>query len=83
MATNVGMIKEVLSGDTVKIIGKSMEDGPPPEITITLASVLAPRLKGGVAEEPYAWESRDFLRELCIGKRVQFKVVQVVNAINR
>lgn len=60
-----------------------MEDGPPPEITITLASVIAPRLKGGVAEENFAWESKEFLRELCIGKRVNFRITQVVNTINR
>jgi staphylococcal nuclease domain-containing protein 1 len=73
-----------MSGDTVKIIGKLVDtNGPPPEITITLSSILAPRLKGGVSDEPFAWESREFLRDLCIGKRVNFRIIQVVNAINR
>ena len=67
----------------MRIIGKPVEDGPPPEVTITLASIIAPKLKAGVPEEPFAWESREFLRELCIGKRVTFRVLQVVPTINR
>ncbi|KAL6992286.1 Ribonuclease TUDOR 2 [Sarracenia purpurea var. burkii] len=40
----------------------------PPEQTITLSSLIAPRLarRGGV-DEPFAWESREYLRKLCIG----------------
>ena len=85
MATSTGVIKEVISGDTVRIVGKPVEDGPPPEITITLSNCLAPRLMkaGSGPDEPFAWESREFLRELCIGKRVNFRIVQVVAAINR
>lgn len=76
-------MQEVISGDTVRIIGKPVEGGPPPEVTITLASLIAPKLKAGLPEEPFAWESKEFLRDLCIGKRVTFRVLQVVPTINR
>ncbi|KAK8537748.1 hypothetical protein V6N12_043896 [Hibiscus sabdariffa] len=58
--------------------------GPPPEKTITLASLIAPRLarRGGV-DEPFAWESREFLRKLCIGKEVTFRVEYAVPSIGR
>ncbi|CAN4086531.1 unnamed protein product [Withania somnifera] len=56
----------------------------PPEKSITLASLMAPRLarRGGV-DEPFAWQSRDFLRNLCIGKEVTFKVEYTVPSIGR
>ncbi|CAN4086533.1 unnamed protein product [Withania somnifera] len=56
----------------------------PPEKSITLASLMAPRLarRGGV-DEPFAWQSRDFLRKLCIGKEVTFKVEYTVPSIGR
>lgn len=58
--------------------------GPPPEKTITLASIIAPRLarRGGV-DEPFAWDSREFLRKLCIGKEVSFRVDYTVPSIGR
>jgi staphylococcal nuclease domain-containing protein 1 len=54
-------------------------------MTITLSSLQAPRLSRGPqnVEEPFAWESREFLRRLCIGKNVSFNVVNVVSSINR
>jgi staphylococcal nuclease domain-containing protein 1 len=93
--------------------------GPPPEKTITLSSLMAPKMvsfvkkaflfttlftnksfqfhsyllcfslfglplfqarRGGI-DEPFAWESREFLRKLCIGKEVAFKVDYKVEAI--
>jgi staphylococcal nuclease domain-containing protein 1 len=72
------------------LVGKAVGNQPPQEITVTLASLLAPRLpRGGAssqsqtAGEPYGWESREFLRKLCIGKAVSFRVVYVVSSINR
>ena len=38
-----GTVKEVLSGDTVVVMGAS-KSGPPPELKLTLASLQAPRL---------------------------------------
>jgi staphylococcal nuclease domain-containing protein 1 len=63
----------VISGDTLVLVGKSgsATAGPPKEITITLASLVAPSISRGprqTTEEPFAWESREFLRKLCIGR---------------
>ncbi|XP_074275128.1 ribonuclease TUDOR 1-like [Silene latifolia] len=67
-----GRVKAVPSGDTLVIMGMAKADIPP-EKMVTLASVIAPRLarRDGV-DEPFAWESREFLRKLCIGKEVTF-----------
>lgn len=40
-----GTVKEVVSGDTVVIMGPS-RGGPPPEKRLTLASLIAPRMVG-------------------------------------
>ncbi|KAI8544128.1 hypothetical protein RHMOL_Rhmol08G0271500 [Rhododendron molle] len=69
-----GKVKAVPSGDSLVIMGSSKAEIPP-EKTITLSSLMAPKLarKGGV-DEPFAWESREYLRKLCIGKDVTFRV---------
>ena len=80
------MLQAVLSGDTVVLVGKALGSGPPQEITITLASLQAPRISRGPQqsnEDASAWESREFLRKLCIGKTVSFKIVYCVASINR
>ncbi|CAK9002815.1 Ribonuclease TUDOR 2 (AtTudor2) (TUDOR-SN protein 2) (100 kDa coactivator-like protein) [Durusdinium trenchii] len=87
MATGFATVKEVLSGDTLVLIGQP-RNGPPPEIRMTLASLQAPRLgnngKGGeTKDEPFAWQAREFLREACVGKYVSFKVEYSVPSINR
>jgi staphylococcal nuclease domain-containing protein 1 len=73
-----GIVKSVLSGDTLILMGPS-QGGPPPEKQISLSCVLSPRLarKGG-QDEPFAWASREFLREKVIGKQVTF-IVESVN----
>ncbi|KAF3629234.1 hypothetical protein FXO38_06793 [Capsicum annuum] len=78
-----GRVKAVPSGDSLVIMGSSKAEIPP-EKSITLASLMAPRLarRGGV-DEPFAWQSRDFLRKLCIGKEVTFKVEYTVPSIGR
>eukprot|EP00924_Labyrinthula_sp_SR-Ha-C_P010644 maker-scaffold_49-snap-gene-0.3-mRNA-1 protein AED:0.01 eAED:0.01 QI:48/1/0.75/1/1/1/4/414/1015 len=84
-----GYVKEVLSGDTLVVIGQP-SNGPPPELKLTLASLSAPKLalksqKATTSKdpEPFAWQSREYLRTLCIGKKVYFKVEYTVQAINR
>ncbi len=84
MASGKAKVKAVTSGDTITIVGKP-SGGPPPEMTLTLASVLAPRLARGPQqpeEEKFAWESREFLRELLIGRTVDFKVLQTMTFSN-
>ncbi|XWS60174.1 hypothetical protein CRYUN_Cryun07bG0012700 [Craigia yunnanensis] len=78
-------VKAVTSGDCLVLTGLNNDrPGPPPEKTITLASLIAPRLarRGGV-DEPFAWDSREYLRELCIGKEVTFRVEYAVPSIGR
>ena len=74
----------VLSGDTIVLVGKAV-NGPPPEITLTLNDIQAPKVARGPQQmdEAFAWKSREFLRKLCIGKSVSFRVTHMVPAINR
>jgi staphylococcal nuclease domain-containing protein 1 len=55
--------------------------GPPPEKTITLAGIIAPRLgrhyakeESGMKDEPWAWESKEMARKMCVGKPVSFRI---------
>lgn len=78
-------MKAVSSGDCLVIMAMTANrPGPPPEKTLTLASLIAPRLarRGGV-DEPFAWDSREYLRNLCIGKEITFKVDYTVPSIGR
>ncbi|XP_073159229.1 ribonuclease TUDOR 1 [Henckelia pumila] len=80
-----GRVKAVPSGDTLVIMGNSKAEIPP-EKSITLSSLMAPKLGAphrGSIDEPFAWDSREFLRKLCIGKEVTFKVDYTVASINR
>lgn len=71
---------KVLSGDTVVIRGKPV-GGPPPEKVLSLAGISAPRLarrptagQEAEADEPFAWEAREFLRSKLVGKEVSFVI---------
>lgn len=78
-------MKSVPSGDSLVITALSNPNpGPPREKTLTLSSIIAPRLarRGGL-DEPFAWDSREFLRKLCIGKEVTFRVDYAVPNIGR
>lgn len=73
-----GIVKQVLSGDSVIVRGIP-KGGPPPEKQINFSSVVAPKLArrpGGNVEdskdEPWAWESREYLRKKLIGQEVYF-----------
>lgn len=84
MASGNAIVKNVLSGDTLLLVGKSI-NGPPPEITITLNNIQTPKLARGPQQndELFAWHAREFLRKLCIGKQVSFKVSSTISSINR
>ncbi|GFH12962.1 ribonuclease [Haematococcus lacustris] len=78
-----GTVKEVVSGDTVVVCG-AVKSGPPPEKRLTLSSVIAPKLAkrdGSTKDEPFAWASREFLRQKIIGQQVVFKTDYVVEQI--
>ena len=68
-----GICKEVgPSADQLTIVG-----GSGAEKRLTLSSLVAPRTgkrDGSVKDEPFAWEAREFLRKLLVGKAVVFKV---------
>ncbi|KAE8167795.1 SNase-domain-containing protein [Aspergillus tamarii] len=67
-------VKAVLSGDTVVL---SHITNPGQERTLSLAYVSAPRLRRE-GDEAYAFQSREFLRELLVGKVVQFNVLYTI-----
>lgn len=70
-----GVVKSVLSGDTLVIMGLDSSRGPPPEKQVTLAYLSAPRLGNRTtADAPFAWASREWLRGQLIGKEVSFSV---------
>jgi staphylococcal nuclease domain-containing protein 1 len=71
MATLEAKVKSVLSGDTVVLHNVN---NPKQERTLSLAFVTAPRMRRE-GDEQFAFESRDFLRRLLVGKVVQFRVL--------
>eukprot|EP00088_Acartia_fossae_P009398 TRINITY_DN1454_c0_g2_i3.p1 TRINITY_DN1454_c0_g2~~TRINITY_DN1454_c0_g2_i3.p1 ORF type:complete len:902 (-),score=331.27 TRINITY_DN1454_c0_g2_i3:535-3240(-) len=81
-----GIVKSVLDGGAVVIRGPP-RNGPPAERVLALTNVDAPRLgrrataSGAAAteDEPCAWEAREFLRKLVVGKSVLFRVVNSAN----
>ncbi|KAI1286752.1 Nuclease domain-containing protein [Halotydeus destructor] len=84
-----GIVKQVLSGDSLIIRGQP-RGGPPPEKTINLAWVSAPKVskrlppttenpKGQqTPEEPYGFEAREYLRKKLIGKEISFRLEYTV-----
>ncbi|VDM95711.1 unnamed protein product [Thelazia callipaeda] len=74
-----GVVKQVLCGDAVVLQGPPI-NGPPKEMTVYLSNVVAPRLgkrptdsEPGKEDEPFAWESREFLRKKLVGQNVVFR----------
>jgi staphylococcal nuclease domain-containing protein 1 len=65
-----GIVKCVLSGDTIVIRGRPV-NGPPPEKILGLAYLSAPKLLKSECE-PFAFHAREFLRKLLVGHDVQF-----------
>ncbi|KAK0395145.1 hypothetical protein QR680_001139 [Steinernema hermaphroditum] len=77
-AVKRGHVKQVLSGDAVVLQGPPV-NGPPKEITVYLSNINAPRLAKrpndgqiAAADEPFAWEAREFLRKKVVGQTVTF-----------
>ncbi|XP_023328486.1 staphylococcal nuclease domain-containing protein 1 [Eurytemora carolleeae] len=80
-----GVVKSVLDGGAVVIRGQP-RNGPPPERVLALTNIDAPRLgrrptanAAATADEPLAWEAREFLRNLVVGKQVIGHVVHTAN----
>ncbi|CAG0893449.1 unnamed protein product [Cyprideis torosa] len=73
-----GICKSVMSGDTIMIRGQP-KGGPPPEKTVSLSKIMAPKMarpaRGSMEEtqdEPFAWEARENLRKRLVGQVVCF-----------
>jgi len=73
----VAIVKSVLSGDTVVLLGRATQTGgKAPEVTFTFERVTSPRMasKGNNnVDEPGAFPSREWLRSICVGKSVNFE----------
>ena len=72
-------VKSVLSGDTLIL---SSANNPAAERTFSLAYVTAPHLKRE-GDEPFAFQSREYLRNLVIGKPVQCTVLYTIPTTGR
>ncbi|KAF8806427.1 transcription factor [Phlegmacium glaucopus] len=68
------IVKSVISGDSLILRGRPNPQGQPPkERVLHLADLAAPRLGTSTREdEPWAFESREFLRTLTVGKEISF-----------
>lgn len=74
MALNQAKVKSVLSGDSLIL---SSIAHPERERTLSLAYCSSPHLKKE-GDEQFAFESRDALRQMVVGKNVQFKVLYTI-----
>ncbi|KAI9597394.1 transcription factor [Syncephalis fuscata] len=75
MALNKAIVKSVLSGDTVILRGRPRPGTIPPERQLSLEKLTAPRVgRRDTDDEPFAFESREFLRRQLVGKEVSFQV---------
>ncbi|KAG0706093.1 hypothetical protein DFH29DRAFT_903564 [Suillus ampliporus] len=68
------IVKSVISGDTLVLRGRPGPQGQSPkERILHLADVVAPRMGNQTREdEPWSFESRDFLRAFAVGKEISF-----------
>ncbi len=77
--TSKALVKGVLSGDTLILSGKipkNSSNAIPEEHTIILTAVNAPKIGNSSKpeDEPYGYESREYLRNLLIGKVINYKI---------
>ncbi|CAH0703371.1 unnamed protein product [Spodoptera exigua] len=88
-AYKIGIVKQVLSGDTI-VIRRQPQGGPPPEKVIALSGITAPKLARQKTpnndteskDEPFAWEAREYLRKL-VGREVIFTADKPPNSATR
>lgn len=73
----VAVVKSVLSGDTVVLLGRATTPGgKPPEVMFTFERVTAPRMASKAnqnVDDPGAFPSREWLRKTVVGKSVTFE----------
>ncbi|KAF8743984.1 hypothetical protein AX14_013386 [Amanita brunnescens Koide BX004] len=67
------IVKSVLSGDSLVLRTRGTPGQPPKERVLYLADVTAPRIGSSTRDdEPWAFESRECLRVLTVGKEITF-----------
>ncbi|KAK3834000.1 MAG: tudor domain-containing protein [Linnemannia gamsii] len=77
-------VKSVLSADMVVLSGRPRAGGPPATRTLGLNYIQAPKLGNkDRADEPFAFEARNYLRKLLVGKEVMFRVDYTVPSTGR
>ena len=74
-----GNVKSVLSGDTLVL---SSPNNPAAERIFALAYVTAPHLKRE-GDEPFAFQSREYLRNLVVGKSIKCTAAYTIPASGR
>ncbi|TVY52259.1 Staphylococcal nuclease domain-containing protein 1 [Lachnellula cervina] len=74
MVLNQAKVKSVLSGDSLVL---ASIDNPDRERVLSLAYSTSPHLKKD-GDEQWAFESRDALRKMVVGKLVQFQVLYTI-----
>lgn len=74
MVLNQAKVKSVLSGDSLVL---SSVDNPDRERILSLAYCTSPHLKKE-GDEQWAYDSRDALRKMVVGKLVQFQVLYTI-----
>jgi len=79
-----GIVKQVQDGGNITIRGQP-RNGPPPQETLALSELEPLRLarrpspqNPGQNDDPWAWESREFLRKLLIGQSVLWTVSHTI-----
>lgn len=77
--TFIGDVKNVVSGDMLILMSPN---NPAAERTFSLAYVSAPHLRKD-GDEPFAFHSREFLRNLVVGKPVKCTVLYTVPTSGR
>jgi len=81
-----GVVKQVLDGGLVVIRGQP-RNGPPPERTLALTEIDVPRMArrpgtsnpSGSEDDAWGWESREYLRQLLVGKQILGTVTHSTN----
>ena len=71
------LVKAVTSGDTMVVAGNTTQAGQQlPEKTIIVSGITAPKFAKGKnqTDEPFAWESREYLRKKVIGQQIKFDI---------
>ena len=75
------LVTAVSSGDSLQVIGNTAAGQKTPEKTIIVSGIQAPKFAKGKnqKDEPFAWESREYLRKRVIGKQSQYHSSQQRN----